>query len=183
MDSLFAFLADPVVTRSVGAALSIVLLAGAWQKLRDPEVFAGAVENYRLLPAALVPLVARGLPVVELTAGALLLFPETCFLGGMLTLALLAAVTAAVAINLARGHDRIDCGCGGLSSQPLSWALVARNAVLMALVGLAVQEGVGRPLVWADYFTVGGAILALVGLYVSANQLMTNAPLALAIRK
>lgn len=183
MDSAFLFLADPVVTRAVGAMLSIVLLVGAWQKLRDPVVFAGAVENYRLLPTALVPLVARGLPLVEGGAGVLLLYPDTCFLGGMLTLGLLATVTLAVVINLLRGHTRIDCGCGGLSGQPLSWGLVARNAVLMALVGLAVQEGAGRPLVWADYFTVGGAILALVGLYVSVNQLMTNAPLALAIRK
>ena len=183
METLLAFFLDPVVTRAVGATLSIVLLAGAWQKLSDPLVFAGAVDNYRLLPEALVPLVARALPLIELLAGVLLLFPETCFLGGMLALLLLAVVTAAVAINLARGYARIDCGCGGLSSQPLSWSLVARNAVLMALVGLAVQEGAARLLVWADYFTVGGAILALVGLYVSANQLMSNAPMALAVRK
>lgn len=183
MDTLGLFFLDPVVTRAVGASLSIVLLAGAWQKLRDPVVFAGAVENYRLLPAPLVPLVARGLPLLELAAGLLLLFPETCFLGGAAALVLLLGVTAAVAINLLRGHDRIDCGCGGLSSQPLSWSLVARNGVLMGLVVLAAQETAGRPLVWADFFTVGGAVLALVGLYVSVNQLMTNAPLALALRK
>jgi len=183
METLFTFFLDPVVTRAVGAMLSIVLLAGAWQKFRDPEVFAGAVENYRLLPEALLPLAARGLPVLELAAGLLLLFPETAFLGGVLALLLLTTVTAAVAINLARGNANIDCGCGGLSSQPLSWSVVARNAVLMALVGLAVQEGAARTLVWADYFTVGGAVLALVGLYVSVNQLMTNAPLALAVRK
>lgn len=183
MDSVLAFLLDPVVTRAIGATLSIVLLSGALQKLRDPVVFAAAVENYRLLPEALVPATARLLPMVELAAGGLLLFPETCLLGGALALLLLIVVTAAVAINLARGHTGIDCGCGGLSSQPLSWALVGRNAILVALVGIAVQESATRPLVWADYFTVGGAVLALVGLYVSANQLMTNAPLALAVRK
>lgn len=183
MEALLAFLLDPVVTRAVAATLSIVLLAGAWQKLSDPVVFSGAVENYRLLPDPLVPLVARGLPLLELAAGVLLLFPETCLLGGVLALLLLCSVTAAVAINLSRGNASIDCGCGGLSSQPLSWSLVARNVVLMALVGLAVQEGAARTLVWADYFTASGAILALVGIYVSVNQLMTNAPMALAIRK
>jgi len=183
MEILLAFFLDPVVTRAVGATLSIVLLFGALQKLRDPVVFAAAVENYRLLPDAFVPLAARSLPVLELAAGVLLLFPETCLLGGGLALMLLAVVTSAVAINLLRGNANIDCGCGGLSSQPLSWALVVRNALLMALVGLAMQESIGRDLVWADYFTVGGAVLALVGLYVSANQLMTNAPLALAVRK
>lgn len=183
MDILITFFLDPVVTRAIGAALSIVLLFGALQKMRDPVVFAGAVENYRLLPEALVPLAARGLPLLELAAGLLLLFPETCLLGGYLALTLLAVVTAAVAINLLRGNASIDCGCGGVSSQPLSWALVGRNALLMALVSVAMQESAGRDLVWADYFTVGGAVLALVGLYVSANQLMTNAPLALAVRK
>lgn len=183
MDSVLAFLLDPVVTRAIGATLSIVLLSGALQKLRDPVVFAAAVENYRLLPEALVPVTARALPVVELAAGGLLLFPETCLWGGALALLLLVVVSTAVAINLGRGHTAIDCGCGGLSSQPLSWALVGRNAILIALVGVAVQESAGRTLVWADYFTVGGAVLALVGLYVSANQLMTNAPLALAVRK
>ena len=183
MDALTTFLADPVVTRTVGAALSIVFLAGAWQKLRDLEVFAAAVENYRLLPPALVPLVARALPVLELAAGLLLLFPAVSAAGGMLSGCLLAVVTAAVAINLLRGHSRIDCGCGGLSSQPLSWALVVRNLVLLAAVALAAQHESARVLVWADYFTVSGAVLALVGLYVSVNQLMTNAPLALAIRK
>jgi hypothetical protein len=183
MNILVAFFLDPAVTRAVGATLSIVLLFGALQKLRDPVVFAGAVENYRLLPDTLLPLAARGLPLLELAAGVLLLFPETCLLGGGMALLLLVIVTSAVAINLLRGNAGIDCGCGGLSSQPLSWALVGRNVLLMLLVGIAVQESSGRALVLADYFTVGGAVLALVGLYVSANQLMTNAPLALAVRK
>ena len=43
-------LTDAVVTRAIGAALSVVLLAGAWQKLRDRELFQAAVENYQLVP-------------------------------------------------------------------------------------------------------------------------------------
>ncbi|WP_265945073.1 MauE/DoxX family redox-associated membrane protein [Dechloromonas sp. A34] len=82
MEILIAFFLDPVVTRAIGATLSIVLLFGALQKLRDPVVFAGAVENYRLLPDALLPVAAHGLPLLELAAGVLLLFPETCLLGG-----------------------------------------------------------------------------------------------------
>lgn len=183
METLRTFFLDPVVTRAAGAALSIIFLVGAWQKLKDLVIFTGAVENYRLLPEAMVPLVARSLPLVEMAAGILLLFPETVHLGGALALMLLMTVTGAVVINLGRGHTSIDCGCGGMSSQPLSWALVVRNALLMVLVVLAVQEGGSRALVWADYFTVGGAVLALIGLYVSSNQLMTNAPMALAMRK
>ena len=183
METLLSLFSDPVVTRALGATLSVVLLVGAWHKLKDPLVFAAAVDNYRLLPERMSPLVAGVLPMVELAAGGLLLFPETAFIGGLLALLLLATVTSAVAINVLRGHTRIDCGCGGLSGQPLSWALVVRNGLLMGMVALAMQEGAARTLVWADYLTVGGAVLALVGIYVSANQLMTNAPLALAVRK
>lgn len=183
METLASLLADLVVTRSVAAALSIVLIAGAWQKLRDLALFAAAVDNYRLLPGWLVAPVAYLLPVVELTAGVLLLFPETVLSGALLSSALLCAVTGAVIVNLQRGRTSIDCGCGGLSGQPLSWGLVSRNLVLMLLTGIAALQVAERPLVWADYFTAGGAVLALLGLYVSANQLMTNAPMALAIRK
>lgn len=182
MSILSTFFLDPVVIRAAAAALSVVFLVGGWQKLRDGDVFASAVENYRLLPAPLIPVVARLLPLVELACGVLLLFPETATLGGTLAVLLLLTVTFAVAINLLRGRDSIDCGCGGLSSQPLSWVLVGRNVILMAMVGLAVQHGGDRPLIWADYFTAGGAVLALLGLYVAANQLMSNAPLALAMR-
>lgn len=183
MDMLPNFFSDLVVTRAIAASLSLVLLAGAWQKLRDPLLFAGALENYRLLPGGLVSMVAYLLPLLEGAAGLLLLFPETAAFGGFLTVFLLVTVTAAVLINLLRGRTSIDCGCGGLSSQPLSWALVARNAVLLLLACIAIHQGDERPLFWADYVTTGGAILALLGIYVSVNQLLTNAPMALAVRK
>ncbi len=154
MEAILAFLGDPVVTRSLGAMLSVLLLIGSWQKLRDMVVFAAAVDNYRLLPDAMVTPVAW-----------------------------LAVVTSAVAINLLRGNTAIDCGCGGLSSQPLAWSLVARNVVLMGIALLASQEGASRPLVWADYLTTVGVVLGLLGLYTIANQLMTNAPRVLAVRR
>lgn len=180
--SVASLLLDPVLTRALGAALSVVLLAGAWQKLREPEVFAAAVENYRLLPETLVPLFARLLPLVELAAGLLLLFPATVVHGGTLSIVLLQLVTAAVIANLMRGHADIDCGCGGLSQQPLSWGLVARNAVLFGMAIVAMHDEAGRDFVWIDYLTLLGVVLAVLGLYVSANQLMANAPRALSVR-
>lgn len=182
MDNLPALLSDPVIGRTLAATLSVVFFAGAWQKLKEPTVFAAAIENYRLVPEAWAAWLAYLLPLVELAAGLLLLSPESSGLGALIALALLATVTSAVAINLLRGHTNIDCGCGGLSSQPLSWSLVGRNAVLMAVLLPAAGSDLDRPLVWADYVTVGGGVLALLGLYVAANQLMTNAPLALAVR-
>ncbi len=183
MDALATFLLDPVVTRAFASTLAIILLAGGWQKLRDPQLFRAAVENYRLLPEPMAAPAAWLLPIVEVLSGVLLLFPETCAAGSLLAVALLLVVTGAVAINLLRGRREIDCGCGGLSSQPLSWVLVARNLVLALFAWPAAQQGMGRSLFLGDYVTLAGAVLALVGLYVCTNQLLSNAPMQLALRK
>lgn len=183
---VIAFLVDPVIARALGAALSVVFLAGAWQKFREPLLFRAALENYRLLPERFIDLVARGLPLLEGAAGVLLLFAETRSIGGGLAALLLFVVTVAVAINLWRGNADIDCGCGWLGAeggeQPLSWGLVARNALLVAALPLALADGSQRTLVWIDYLTVACATLALLGLYLSANQLMANQPRLHAMR-
>lgn len=173
-------LTDAVVARAIGAALSVVLLAGAWQKLRDRELFQAALENYQLLPESWLRPVATALPLLELAAGALLLPASTRTLGAFLAAVLLLVVTGAVAINLLRGRRDIDCGCGGLSAhvgeQTLSWGLVVRNSLLMGAVLASLPDAETRTLVWMDYLSAGGTTLALLGLYVSANQLMANHP-------
>jgi hypothetical protein len=78
-----------------------------------------------------------------------------------------------VAINLSRGHTRIQCGCGGLD-QPLSPALVARNLALMALAVAAACPATERTPVWLDYGAVALTTLALYGLYALANTLLRN---------
>jgi hypothetical protein len=176
-------MSDPVVSCVFATTLSIILLVGAWHKIKEPVVFSATLENYRLLPEYLVFLVTFLVPIVELSAGTLLLFPQTLVMGGQLALLLLAFVTGAVAINVWRGNTHIDCGCGGAQGQLLSWALVMRNGLLMGMAVLAMQEVEWRPLLWVDYLTVGSAVLALYGIYVSANQLMTTAPRAMAVRQ
>lgn len=177
MDAFSTFFTDPVTTRTFASALAVVLIVGGWQKLREPDVFAAAVQNYRLLPDAFVPPLARLLPLLEMLAGGLLLFPASCESGGVLAAGLLVLVTGAVVLNLLRGRREIDCGCGGISGQPLSWALVARNGVLLLLTLPASLQGEGRSLFLEDYFTLGGGVLALVGLYLCTNQLLSNAPM------
>jgi uncharacterized membrane protein YphA (DoxX/SURF4 family) len=174
------FLLDPVLTHAVGAALSVLLMAGAWHKLRDIEIFRGAVENYRLLPESLLGAVAWAVPIGEMAAGVFLLFAATRFVGAALAIVMLLGVTSAVIVNLLRGRVDIDCGCGGLvghvGEQPLSWFLVGRNVVLGAAVVFALGDESPRVLVWIDYLSVAGGTLALVGLHVAANQLLANQP-------
>lgn len=172
-----ALVIDPVLARACGAALAVILIVGAWQKLRDLAVFEASVELYRLLPETLVPLFARLFPVLEAMAGVALLFDASRSLGLALGLLVLGAATLGVAINVSRGHTEIDCGCGGAEGHTrLSWALVARNLVLLGLLVAGAQFGSERALVWIDYLSVAGGTLMLLTLYAAANQLIANHP-------
>ncbi|MCW5622348.1 MAG: hypothetical protein KIS79_14670, partial [Burkholderiales bacterium] len=123
--------ADPVVVGAIVGALALILFAAAWHKLSEPEVFAGALLAYRLLPAAVVPGVARALPVLEIVLGIAILVPVSHTPALIATALLMLTYAAAMGINLMRGREQIDCGCGG-DAHPLSWALVVRNVVLAA---------------------------------------------------
>lgn len=186
MEGFQLLLLDPVVARTAGAALSVIFLTGAWQKLRDPPLFQANVENYRLLPEGLTSVAAILLPLWELAAGVLLLFGSTRTAAALLTVGLLLVVTAAVVVNLLRGRTEIDCGCGSLGGhvgdQTLSWGLTIRNGVLAVAALLTLREDSGRILVWIDYLSVVGGTLGLLGLYVTVNQLMANQPRLQALR-
>ena len=82
--------------------------------------------------------------------------------GALLAIALLAVVSSAMALNLARGHTDIDCGCGGFGAahqQPLHAGLLLRNAVLVLLALAAAAPGTGRALLWLDAVAVGACTL------------------------
>lgn len=174
---------DPAVLRTVTAMLAILLLVGAWQKLRDLGSFRAALEGYELLPAALLPVAALALPLAEAATGLLLVVDATRVLGAWVAVALLAVVTAAVAVNLLRGRTDVGCGCGGIEDeQTISWALVARNLVLMALAALGGQPAAPRALHAFDLLTIAAGACAAYGLYAMVNQLLANRPRLLRLR-
>ena len=166
---------DPVLGHGCAAAVAVILLAGAWQKLADNGVFRATVELYGILPTGLVGAFAVFFPLAEvLAAVALLGWADGPALG--LPLGVLALSTAGVAINVLRGRTDLECGCGGDSHPRLSWALVARNALLMGAVLLAGAAEGSRALVWVDYLSVAALTLAITGLYTVVNQLLANQP-------
>lgn len=168
---------DPTLITICAAALAIVLICGAWQKLRDLDGFAAAIEQYRLMPLQLVASSARILLIWEAAAGLLLLPAVTRPWGAALAAGLLIVVTGAVVVNLLRGRTEIDCGCGGVEGgQQLSWALVARNGVLVLFAAAAMSEEAPRQLVWLDGVTMVAGTLALYGIYAAADQLLANRP-------
>lgn len=175
-----ALLFDPVLVRAVGAACSVILIAGAVAKLQDLDLFRYTVENYGLLGPAGSALFARLFPLLELAAGVALLVPLLWSVGLLLGWLVLGLATAGVVANLARGRG-IECGCG-TGGQRISWGLVARNAVLMLALALGTSEGGSRDMVLLDYFSVSAAVLALLALYACINQLLANQPLLKELR-
>jgi uncharacterized membrane protein YphA (DoxX/SURF4 family) len=78
-------------------------------------------------------LVVGGLPYAELGIGALLVAQIARRPVAIVAGVVLAAFTTLLAVRLSQGR-RPPCACfGGLSSKPISWTNLARNAVFIAL--------------------------------------------------
>jgi hypothetical protein len=163
--------ADPVAVGAVLGALALVLFAAAWHKLSEPDVFAGALQAYQLLPAGAVTAVARLLPWVEIAIGAALLAPASRDPALWAFAALILVYAVAMAVNLWRGRRQIDCGCGG-EVHPLSWALVLRNAVLAGAALLVAGPTAQREFEWLDGVSLVVGVLAFYALYLLFDELL-----------
>ncbi len=165
------FLADPVAASAVAGCIALILFSAAWHKFSEPDVFAGALEAYRLLPSAGVMPVTRLLPFAEVALGVIVLIPATRRFGLVACAVLISIYAIAIAINMARGRRQIDCGCGG-EVHLLSWGLVVRNA-LLACAALAMSgPSLERPYEWLDAVTLVVGALALYGSYLTFNELL-----------
>jgi hypothetical protein len=148
----------------------LVFVLAATHKAQHWRIFFGVVANYRLLPHVAVAPVASLLPPVELALGLLLLSAQARPLGELAAIALLALFAAAMAINIRRGREAIDCGCGqSFLRQTLRWALVWRNGGLAALLLPSLLEA--GPASMAMLLTGAAAGLVLFLLYLLLNIL------------
>lgn len=169
---------DPVFLLIPPLVLAFVFGAACASKVRAWEEFVGVMQNYRLLPRPLVRPAAYALPPMEGAVAIGLLAGPSRRLAALAAIALLAVLSAAVGLNLARGRRHIDCGCfRGVLRQPLSWWLVGRNGVLIALALVCVPDAAAaRALTWLDLVTVGGGTVALVLLLVAASSVLGPPP-------
>jgi hypothetical protein len=161
---------DPLLLWIARAAVAVLLAHAALAKLGDRPLFEQHLAAYKV-PHNLLPALAWLLPLLEGAAAVLLLTPwrET---GALLAAALLALYAAAMAQARAQGRE-LDCGCGG-EPLPVSWALVARNAVLVALALFAAAPAAARALGWQDFLVVAAAVLLATLLYAALNQVLRH---------
>jgi uncharacterized membrane protein YphA (DoxX/SURF4 family) len=118
----------------VRALIGALFISAGTLKLLDPAAFGWTIFQYGLIPRVMVDPLAVVLPVVEVAAGAGLIFNRQWSYG--IVGGLLALFVAALGYAIINGLN-VDCGCFG-SGEPGPAGL--RNAFLrdvVMLIGLA----------------------------------------------
>ena len=161
-------LLDPLAVWIAVAWLAVLMLHAGAVKALDRLQFIQHLGAYRLRDAWVWPMSVL-LPAAELLCGGLLLSPWRAA-GAALGAALLMLYALAMAWHRAAGRQ-LDCGCGG-EPLPLSWALVARNALLVLLCWPAASPMVERELGWADRAVVLAAVLLGALLWAAFHQVL-----------
>lgn len=120
--------------RIVRMALAGLFIYGGVVKLFDPKAFAATISAYELVPEALLPVVAVGLPLIEATAGLALAVDRPW--GLHLITGLLALFVFVLGYGIL-GDLNVDCGCFGaedLDKQAGLREAFYRDLVLIGIV-------------------------------------------------
>ena len=161
-----------LASAAAGVFILLVVLRAALHKAMDFVELQGFVADYRLLPPAWVAPVAGALMGLEFVLAALVALPVSRGAGLLGCAVLFAGYGIAIAINLSRGHTRIECGCGG-APQMLSTSLLVRNGVL-AIVAVFAAWAVPGALTLPESLVVIGAGVFALALYLLFEQLNAN---------
>jgi Methylamine utilisation protein MauE len=161
---------DPLLVWIAVACIATLFAHAAVTKALDAPLVEQHLAAYGV-PFSLLGVTARVLPLLEGAAALLLLTPWRKA-GALLAATLLLLYAAVMAFHRARGHT-LDCGCGG-EPLPVSWTLVARNALLVALCIVAAATISARTMTLADFFVVAGALLMACLLYAALHQVLRH---------
>lgn len=162
---------DPAIALVVQLAVATLFALSAWHKLREWPRISGVIAGYRIVPEQTTVPISRLLIVLEFgLAISVLISPQA--LSGAAVLLLIYA--GAMGFNIARGNDRIDCGCNasGASGPGLVWPMVIRNiSIAVISVGASAQSASSRSLIWVDLLSAAFALLVLCALYASLESM------------
>lgn len=150
------------------SALAVLFAHAALLKAADRELLLHHLAGYGI-PVGVRGALAHVVIALEGVTAAALLSPWRS-VGAWLAAALLGIYALAMALQLVQRRV-IDCGCGG-QALPVSWVLVLRNSLLMALAWMASQSADMRDLAWIDFWVVMAAVLLMVVLYTAIHQVL-----------
>jgi hypothetical protein len=166
---------DITISFIIRFLLVFIFARGVLHKLRNFSHFTVQLSSYRLVPDSLIPAFSCFLILVEgFLAFSLLV--EGWLYPSLIAAAILAFYAGAMGINLLRGREDLDCGCNGPSNfvQGISWALIVRNCVLAIFALAAASPVTSRSVSVADITTVVFASIAVICIYASIEQAITN---------
>jgi len=169
---------DPVTLMAVASFCALLWVASALHKLSNWQDYREQLRDYQIAPLPLQAGLAILLVLVEVLLALAWLADARSPWVALASAFLLLCYGAAMAYNLMRGRDGIDCGCAA-AGQLIRWSLVVRNLVLalLALLPMWLASAVSmRALCWLDLVTIAAAAMMLYGAYVVANQLLANNP-------
>jgi len=161
---------DPLLVWIALACTATLFAHAAVAKAMDLALFEQHLAALGV-PQALLGAASRAVPAAEALA-ALLLFTPWRAAGALLATVLLVCYGAVMALHVARGRTP-DCGCGG-EPLPVSWPLVLRNAVLVALAALAAAPSAARAMGWADFMVIVASVLLGTLLYAALHQVLRH---------
>jgi uncharacterized membrane protein YphA (DoxX/SURF4 family) len=119
------------VVLAVSLALAAIFIYAGADKIGDPLQFADTIAAFAILPAALINLLALGLPLFEVACGLLLLWSPTRRVGALAVSVISVVFFTALLSALLRGLT-IDCGCFGTGapSRLRMWLELGLDVVL-----------------------------------------------------
>ncbi len=164
---------DPLIVLIASGVLIAVFVRAIWHKLSDFPVFKALFADYEILPQSLIAPVSLILVLAEAAIVIGLVIPATRQAAAIGAIFLLAVYGLAIAVNLRRGRYAIDCGCGA-SGQGLSWFLVARNAILIAIAVLALASPLMRGISLTDAIVLGLSVVTVWLLILASEQAAAN---------
>jgi len=133
-----------VIELAARIVVGLAFLLYGLDKITHPDNFARAIANYRLLPEALVNLVAVTLPWVECVCGLLLLAGQWVRSAALVSAFLLGVFVVAVSITLARGLD-IACGClDADAGRKVGFKLLVEDLLLLGAAAVLVLKAGDR---------------------------------------
>jgi putative oxidoreductase len=150
MTRLRAFLDAPqgrIVVLGLRLVVAAIFLTAALPKIADPVSFATDIDNYRMVPDALIGPMSVALPLLEALVGISLITGIHARGAAIIASAMLVAFAIGMIQAIGRGID-LDCGCfGHVVETRVSWLTVTRNVVLTVACAV-VALGPDLPL-WA----------------------------------